>query len=134
MSVLLQVNLRSNGNLMKTANMTIEKITRSANVVPVVRLNGSTVNDIKVGELHLIQLSTFTGLVPGDVLKVVLQSSGDVSDGAQFIDLAEITFVNGTECAWTFTLPQAWKGLAIVSVHHVNYGNKNIGYKYYSLK
>lgn len=134
MSVLLQANLRSNGNLMKTANMTVERVTRSAVATPSIRLNGTTVNDIKTGSQHLIQLSSFSGLIAGDILKVIVQSSGEISDGAQAFELPEITFVNGIECAWSLLLPETWKGLAIVSVQHVNYGNTTIGYKYYSLK
>ena len=134
MSVLLQANLRSNGNLMKTANMVVERVTRSASVVPSIRLNGTTVNDIKTGSQHVIQLSSFSGLIAGDILKVIVQSSGEMSDGSLFFELPEITFETGIECVWSLLLPTTWKGLAIVSVQHVNYGNRTIGYKYYALK
>lgn len=119
---------------MKTANMTVERVTRSGVATPSIKLNGTTVNDIKTGSQHLIQLASFSGIIPGDVLRVIVQSSGDISDGAQAVELPEIEFVNGSECAWSLLLPDTWKGLAIVSVQHVNYGNATIGYKYYSLK
>lgn len=134
MSVLLQVNIKANGNLMKTANMTIDKVTRGAYANPRVKLSGAYVNYITKGVVHTVMISASSGLVAGDVLKIIIQTTGDVSDGSVFMELNEIVYSNGTELAWAFIIPAQWVGDVIVSSHLVNHGNKSLGTIYYSLK
>lgn len=135
MSALAQVNIKVGNNKLKTATMVIERVTRSATVTPVVRDgNNQLVTSVERMQQHKVSFSSFSGLVSGDEIVVILQTSGDNSSGSNFIELPAIRFINGTECVWTFSIPSDWNGSLIVSVLHKNYGMKQIGYRFFNLK
>jgi len=135
MSALAQVNIKVGSNKLKTASMVIERVTRSATVSPVVRDGvNQLVTSVERMKQHKVSFSSFSGLVSGDEIVVILQTSGDNSSGSNFIELPVIRFINGTECVWTFSIPSDWNGSLIVSALHKNYGMKQIGYRFFNLK
>lgn len=135
MSALVQVNIKVGNNKLKTNNMVVERVTRSATVSPVVRDSANQlVTSVERMQQYKMSFSSFSGLVTGDELGIVLQTTGDDSSGADFLELTPIRFINGSECVWTFSIPSNWTGTLIATVIHRNYGMKQIGYRYINLK
>lgn len=135
MAAIITATVKSGNTSFKTANMTVENVTRNASVnLAIKNAAGTLIGGVKRGVVAYLHISSSSGLIKGDQLKASVVSLAVDGDGEDEVDLSVINYVNGTECIWSFVIPTGWKGgTATLRIQHMNYHQRVIGTVYCSV-
>lgn len=133
MSVIITATIKSGNTSFKTANLTVEEVTRNATANLIIKdATGTIIGSTKRGVAYYLSISGSSGLTKGDVLKASLVSTGADGKATEELELPSINYVNGSECIWTFIIPSSsWTtSMVALRVQHVNYYGRIIGTAY----
>lgn len=129
MSAIITATVKRGSTSFKTTNLIVEDVTRNATAkLAPWNSEGKWVRNIERGVAFFLRIASSSGLVKGDILKASLVSTSDDGSAIEEIELANINYIDGTECVWPFVVPLAWKtSIVTLRIHHVNYYGRIIG-------